>query len=233
MGYRTKIEWSDSSWSPVTGCTKVSLGCDHCYAERIAERFRGAPTYPNGFEVTLRPERLDVPDRWRKPRMVFVCSMADLFHREVPDDFLDEVFGVMERNGAHTFQVLTKRPQRMARYVARLYGEGQPPSNLWFGTSVENQDYAWRLDHLSRMRGRVRFVSAEPLLGALDLRGWLSDMDWIIVGGESGPGYRPMDEAWARGLLAQARESGTALFMKQMAGRAPIPEGLRVREFPL
>ena len=162
-----------------------------------------------------------------------MCSMADLFHQEVPDEFLDKVFEVMERNGAHTFQVLTKRPQRMARYVARRYGDGNPPANVWFGTSVERQDYTWRLDHLSRMRGRVLFVSAEPLLGALDLRDWLSGIDWIIVGGESGPGYRPMDELWARGLLEQARESGTALFMKQMAGRAPIPEWLRVREFPL
>lgn len=190
MGEKTGIEWTESTWSPVTGCTKVSLGCDNCYAERIAERFRGTKghAYENGFDLTLRPERLDQPLKWKKPRMIFVCSMADLFHKDVPDKFIRQVYEAMRAAPQHTYQVLTKRPQRMAKITQMLFNPSQPPLNIWHGTSVENQDYTWRLDHLENVVSDIRWVSAEPLLGPLDLTPWLGANYYPSDGGEQAQG---------------------------------------------
>jgi protein gp37 len=251
MSTATKIEWTrgddgsaGATWNPVTGCTKVSPGCDHCYAETFAERWRGVPGHPyeQGFDVRLWPERLELPLRWRKPRRVFVNSMSDLFigADQVPDAFVAEVFAVMALAARHTFQVLTKRPGRMASLlsqpqfaaavgacVTRRTGQVAPRAdwlvamghwplpNVWLGTSVELGKYAWRADRLRGVPAVVRFLSLEPLLGpllSLDLTG----IDWAIIGGESGHDARPMDLAWARSLVQQCREGGVAPFVKQL-----------------
>lgn len=237
MGDRTKIEWVQgpdgvrgATWNPVTGCTKVSPGCDHCYAEAIAERFRGTPAYPNGFELTLRPDRLDLPLRWTKPRMIFVNSMSDLFHAEIPLDYLSQVWDVMVRCPRHTFQVLTKRAERMERALGpRGIGfyavDGPvpcPQPNIWLGTSVESPAYYSRIRHLQRTPAAVRFLSCEPLLAALpDLP--LEGIDWVIVGGESGPRARPMHPDWVRGIRDQCVVAGVPLFFKQW-GQFVSPE---------
>ena len=220
----SKIEWTDATWNPVTGCTKVSPGCDHCYAERITERFHG----PGSFaEVKLHPDRLDQPLRWRKPRRVFVNSMSDLFHDAVPDEFIGQVFDVMLRTPQHTYQVLTKRPGRMASFVKMWLGESyaQWIPNLWLGTSVESQKWAdVRIPKLLDTPAAVRFLSCEPLLGAVNVRpyfwsgdetGPLVGIDWVIVGGESGPGARPMHPQWARQLRDQCTSAGVPFFFKQ------------------
>src|SRR5919197_664716 len=185
MADRSRIEWTEATWNPVTGCTEVSPGCDHCYAKTFAERWRGTPGHPyeQGFDLRLWPERLELPLRWKEPRRIFVNSMSDLFHEDIPDDYIRQVFAVMERADWHVFQVLTKRPNRMAELAARLPW----PEHIWAGTSVELDRYAWRSNHyLRRVPSAVRFVSAEPLLGPLpSLR--LEHLDWLITGGESGP----------------------------------------------
>jgi len=223
----TGIEWTDETWNPTTGCTKVSEGCDHCYAERITNRFGG----PGAFDtVVLHPDRLDKPLHWRKPRMVFVDSMSDLFHDDVPDYFIVNVFLAMAMSPEHTFQVLTKRPGRMASLLARWEGGkfdqlvGLP--NVWLGTSVENQKWAdVRIPKLLETPAAVRFVSAEPLLGPVDVRAWFPwqtrayegtiPLDWVIVGGESGPDARPMHPDWARSLRDQCQAAGVPYFFKQ------------------
>ena len=215
----TKIEWTDETWNPVTGCNKVSPGCRGCYAERMAARLQamGNPRYTNGFTVTLHPDVLEYPLTWTRPRFVFVCSMSDLFHEDVPAEFIGQVFSVMVRAERHTFQVLTKRPER-----ALELADGLPwPGNVWMGTSVESQDYAEeRLERLAGIPARVRFVSAEPLLGPLDLGRWLGDVvQWVIVGGESGPRARPMRQEWALELLEQCDAAGIPAFLKQLGGR--------------
>jgi len=269
----TKIEWTESSWNPVTGCTPISPGCAHCYAKRMANRLRGRCGYPKGdpFKVTLRPDRLDQPLKWKKGRMIFVCSMGDLFHEDVPDEYIDRVFAIMAICRAHTFQILTKRPKRMADYsealrfgkrkvcdagcfgldmglvgplaVKKAMEDGWP--NVWMGTSVENQD-AWhvRLPHILKTFTAVRWISAEPMLGPIDF-GLLRNpdaerpyIDWIVCGGESGPGARPMKPAWARDIREQCREAGIPFFMKQMGGKVKvshwedIPDDLKIREYP-
>jgi len=243
MSDRTAIEWTDSTWNPVTGCTQVSPGCDHCYALRFAERFRGVPGHPfeHGFDLRLRPERLTQPLRWRKPRRVFVNSMSDLFHADVPDEFIAQVFAVMAASPRHTFQVLTKRPQRMRRWLshpaaqARVWeaarqlglavdGASWPLPNVWLGTSIENNNYAWRADFLRRTPAAVRFISAEPLLGPLD-RLDLTGIHWLITGGESGPGHRPCDPAWVRDLRDRCVAAGVAFFFKQWGGTRPTSGG--------
>ena len=230
MGDRTKIEWTEATWNPITGCTKVSPGCDHCYAEAIAERFRGTPAYPKGFELTLRPDRLNLPRRWTKPRMIFVNSMFDLFHADVPLDYLSQVWGVMVRCPRHTFQVLTKRAERMERALGpRGIGfyavDGPvpcPQPNVWLGVSVESPAYYSRIRHLQRTPAAVRFLSCEPLLAALpDLP--LEGIDWVIVGGESGSGARPMHPDWVRGIRDQCVAAGVPFFFKQW-GRFVSPE---------
>ena len=231
----TKIEWTDETWNPVTGCTKVSEGCDHCYAETIAHRFAGTKAYPNGFDVTLRPERLDQPLRWKRPRKVFVNSMSDLFHKDVPDDYIARVFAVMALAPQHTFQVLTKRPGRMRSLLSSeqfesavfLATEGRfegcfpwPLPNVWLGTSVENQKWAdVRIPLLLDTPAAIRFLSCEPLLGPIDLFAWNIDrgtrVDWVIVGGESGPHARPMHPDWARQLRDDCLTAGTPFHFKQ------------------
>jgi protein gp37 len=212
----SSIEWTESTWNPVTGCTKISPGCKHCYAERMAERLRamGQPNYRNGFELTLQPQALELPVSWRKPQTIFVNSMSDLFHDDVPLAYVKRVFDVMRRAHWHRFQVLTKRSERLAA----LNGELAWAPNIWMGVSVESAKYVQRIHHLRETGAHVRFLSLEPLLGPLpnlDLRG----IHWTIVGGESGPKARPMDAAWALDIRDQCRRSGVAFFFKQWGGK--------------
>ena len=226
MAIGTRIEWTDATWNPVTGCSKITSGCDFCYAERFSERFRGVPghSFENGFNLTLRPERLTQPLHWRQPRRVFVNSMSDLFHKEVPKPFIDSVFDTMESAHWHTFQVLTKRSSLMVRYLRSRYGAGRAPSHVWLGVSIENAKNVVRLKHLHTARASVKFVSFEPLLGRVgevDLTG----IDWAIVGGESGPRARPIAEEWAIEIRDQCRAAKVAFFFKQWGGLRPKSGG--------
>ena len=234
MADSTPIEWTDSTWNPVTGCTKITAGCDFCYAERFSERFRGVKGHPfeNGFDLTLRPERLEQPLKWRQPRRIFVNSMSDLFHKEVPIKFIDAVFDTMEKASWHTYQVLTKRSSLMARYLRRRYGDGLAPSHIWLGVSVEDAKNTVRLNHLKAARASVKFVSFEPLLasvGPVSLKG----IDWVIVGGESGPRSRPIEEAWVLEIRNQCKADKVAFFFKQWGGIRPKSGGrlLKGREW--
>jgi protein gp37 len=211
MSDGSSIEWTDATWNPVTGCTKVSPGCKNCYAERFAERFRGVSGHPfeQGFELKMWPNRLRIPLSWREPRRIFVNSMSDLFHERVPPAFIKSVFGVMQEASHHQFQVLTKRPERAAALAHLLPW----PENVWMGTSIETQLYTTRLDALRRVPAKVRFLSCEPLLGPLQLN--LEGIHWVITGGESGPGARPMDVAWVHSIHTQCRQAGVAHFFKQ------------------
>lgn len=265
MGDNTGIEWTEATWNPVTGCDKVSPGCDHCYAETIAHRFDGTPQYPNGFQVTLRPDRLELPLRWRRPRRIFVNSMSDLFHDQVPDEYIARVWAVMAIAEQHTFQVLTKRHARMrsllsnddfAQEVAfnilallapddESHQVGELPSqiadvidwwplrNVWLGVSTENQRWAnIRIPALLDTPAAVRFISAEPLLGPIELsclgfsepgrRGLGSWLDWVVVGGESGRGARPMHPRWAEQLHRQCEAAGVAFLFKQWGEWTPM-----------
>jgi protein gp37 len=222
----TKIEWTDRTWNPITGCDPVSPGCAHCYAKRFAERFRGTPGHPfeHGFDLQLRWERVVEPVHWRKPSKVFVCSMADLFHNQVPDYFIQDVWLTMAEAQRQTFQVLTKRPERMRDFAVghNLW----PLPNAWLGVSIENDRFAYRADILRETPAAVRWISAEPLLGPLVYRAsgtaqayrWagldLTGIDWLVVGGESGPGARPMHPDWVRDLRDAAKAAGTAFFFK-------------------
>ena len=247
MSESTSIEWTDATWNPVTGCTKVSPGCDHCYAERISDRSRRGP-----FEhVQLHSERLKQPLQWRTPRMIVTCSMGDLFHSKVPWNFIGQVFDVMVEAKHHTFQVLTKRPGRMAFWAEHMAAvcreKGLPwqwPPNVWAGTSVESQKYAPRLDCLARVPAKVRFVSYEPALGPVDLRKWLTNphecncsvtggihsascledipLSWLIAGGESGLGARPAHPDWFRQVRDQCQAAGIPYFFKQWGHWAPF-----------
>jgi protein gp37 len=238
MADSSTIEWTDATWNPVTGCTKISAGCDHCYAERFSERFRGVPGHPfeTGFDLTLRPARLQQPLLWRRPRMIFVNSMSDLFHKDIPAPFIEAVFDTMEKADWHTFQVLTKRSSLMRNFLRRRYGDGLGPAHMWFGVSVEDGTKLSRVRHLQQAPAGVRFLSIEPLiapLGTLDLIG----IDWIIVGGESGPGARPMDTQWVRDIRDQCARAGVAFFFKQWGGVRPkfggrTLDGREWSEFP-
>ena len=290
----TKIEWTEKTWNPVTGCTKVSPGCDHCYAEGIARRFAGSKAFPNGFDVTLHPERLDAPLRWRKPSRVFVNSMSDLFHQDVPDDYIARLWAVMAATPQHTYQILTKRPARMRsllRDECRCPDRGHAPGvhfrsamewtatphsptyvpglesgiyhrmqwplpNVWLGVSVEDQKRAdLRIPALLDTPAAVRFLSCEPLLGPVSIWEHISNpsnlrrlagrpmphLDWVIVGGESGPGARRMELQWARTLVRQCKDAGIAPFVKQLGSvHGPHkggdidtwPAELQVREYP-
>lgn len=227
MGDQSPIEWTDATWNPVTGCSKVSAGCDNCYAERLSERFRGVPGHPfeRGFELTLRPARLDQPVRWTRPRLIFVNSMSDLFHKAIPNDYVDRVFGTMERAPQHRFQVLTKRSSRMRDYIHQRYRQpSRVPPHIWLGVSVENAKALVRLTHLKQTGTAVRFVSFEPLLdriGPVDLSG----VDWAIVGGESGPGARAIEADWVRRLRDTCLDQKVAFFFKQWGGRSPKARG--------
>lgn len=213
MSAFSKIEWTEATWNPVTGCTKVSPGCAHCYAEAFANRFRGVPGHPyeRGFAVTLRPERLQDPLKWKRSRMVFVNSMSDLFHEDVPVEYVQQVFLVMREASWHQFQVLTKRPERALQLAPVLPW----PRNVWMGVSVENQRWTSRIPLLLQIPAATRFLSCEPLLGRLDLRPYLSFIDWVIVGGESGPRARPMQLDWAREVRDQCIWAGVPFFFKQ------------------
>ncbi len=215
MADNSSIEWTEATWNPVTGCTKISPGCEHCYAERMAHRLKGmgSPNYRNGFSLTLQPQLLERPLHWKKPRMIFVNSMSDLFHRDVPDQYIQEVFDVMRRASWHQFQVLTKRASRLSRITSRI----QWPANVWMGVSVESTEYEFRIDYLRRIGARIKFLSLEPLLGPLpDLN--LTNIDWVIVGGESGPGARPMDKQWVVDIKRQCKKAHVAFFFKQWGG---------------
>lgn len=230
MSATTQIEWTDATWNPVTGCSKITRGCDFCYAERLAERFRGVPGHPfeNGFDLTLRPERLNQPINWRQPRRIFVNSMSDLFHKEIPKDFIDSVFDTMEAADWHTFQVLSKRSSLMARYLRDRYGNGLAPPHIWLGVSVEDAKNIVRLKHLRAARAFVKFVSFEPLLGSVGKID-LSGIDWAIVGGESGPQARPMAEEWAIEIHDQCKAAKVAFFFKQWGGIRPKSGGRLLR----
>ena len=226
MANGTTIEWTDATWNPVTGCTKISAGCDHCYAERFSERFRGTPGHPfeTGFDLTLRPERLEQPLRWRTPRMIFVNSMSDLFHKRVPQLFISKVFDTMEKADWHTFQILTKRSSIMRNFLRARYGSERGPAHIWCGVSVEDGGRRSRIQHLQQTPAGVRFLSLEPLIapvGALDL----GEIDWVIVGGESGPGAREMRAEWVRDIRDQCTRDGVAFFFKQWGGIRPKSGG--------
>jgi len=212
---KTGIEWTDTTWNPTTGCSKTSDGCTHCYAATMARRLQamGQEKYRNGFEPTVHEHLIDEPLRWRKPRHVFVNSMSDLFHEQIPERFIRQVFEVMEKAEQHRFQVLTKRSQRLAELAPRLPW----PSNVWAGVTVESSRYLHRLDDLRRVPAAIKFVSAEPLLGPLggiDLNG----VNWVIVGGESGPGARPMEPEWVYEIRDQCQSAKVPFFFKQWGG---------------
>jgi len=211
MAASSTIEWTEATWNPVTGCTKVSPGCAHCYAETFAERFRGVPGHPYemGFDLQLRPERLNQPLSWKRPRLIFVNSMSDLFHEAIPIEFVGAVFDTMERAHWHTFQILTKRSERLAELAPLLPW----PENVWMGVSVENQRWTTRIDDLRRVPATVRFLSCEPLLGPLNLD--LCGIHWVIAGGESGPKARHMKPEWARSIRDQCLCAGVPFFFKQ------------------
>ncbi|HEU0073514.1 MAG TPA: phage Gp37/Gp68 family protein [Dehalococcoidia bacterium] len=222
MSLNSHIEWTEATWNPVTGCTQVSPGCANCYAKTFAERFRGVPGHPYemGFDLTLRPERLEQPLQWKKPQLIFVNSMSDLFHEDVPDHFVRQVFDTMEAAHWHRFQLLTKRPERLVSLAPTL----KFPENLWVGVSVENQRWTSRIDELRKVPAAIRFLSCEPLLGPLaELN--LSDIHWVIVGGESGHHARPMKADWAREIRSQCQEKGVPFFFKQWG--AHDEEGVR------
>jgi protein gp37 len=215
MSINSDIEWTNSTWNPVTGCTRVSAGCKNCYAEKMSRRLKlmRNPSYSNGFEVTLHEHILPLPLKWKKPRMVFVNSMGDLFHRKVPKAFIRRVFDVMNRADRHTFQLLTKRSERLAELAPSLPWR----RNIWLGVTVEDRDNLFRIDHLRRTGATTKFLSVEPLLGPLgrvDLRG----IDWVILGGESGPGARPMDSAWVTDVRDQCVRASVPFFFKQWGG---------------
>lgn len=224
MGDRSSIEWTQATWNPTTGCDRISVGCDNCYALTLAKRLKamGTAKYQTdgdprtsgpGFGVAIHADALDVPRRWREPRVVFVNSMSDLFHARVPTSFIHDVFGVMNDTPRHTYQLLTKRPQRLARMAAELTWT----PNIWMGVTVENPQAADRLNHLRKVPAAVRFISAEPLLAALpDLN--LDGVDWLITGGESGSKFRPVEPAWVHDLQEQCARASTAFFFKQWGG---------------
>lgn len=215
MGTNTSIEWTDTTWNPVTGCTKISPGCTHCYAERMSIRLKamGQRNYVNGFEVALHEEALALPLKWKKPQSIFVNSMSDLFHDDIPDDFIHRAFEVMRIADWHQYQVLTKRSKRLLELSPAIDWGG----HIWMGVSVESPDYFLRIDHLRETGAKIKFLSLEPLLAPLpnmDLTG----IDWAIVGGESGPGARPVEESWVLDIRDQCKASGVAFFFKQWGG---------------
>jgi protein gp37 len=215
MATNSHIEWTDATWNPVTGCTKISPGCKHCYAERLANRLKlmGQKNYRNGFEVTLQPQMLELPLRWKSPKRIFVNSMSDLFHKDVPLDYIQQAFSVMRMADWHQYQVLTKRAERLEDLSHYLPWAPQ----IWMGVSIESAGYVERIGHLRKSGACVKFLSLEPLLGPLRKLN-LSGIDWVIVGGESGPGARPMDPSWVADIRDQCLRAGVAFFFKQWGG---------------
>ena len=238
MADNSAIEWTDATWNPVTGCTKISAGCDNCYAERFAERFRGVKDHPfeNGFDLTLRPDRIEQPLKWKRSKMIFVNSMSDLFHKNIPIEFVSKVFDTMDQANHHTFQVLTKRSSRMRNFVNARYGDGKAPPHIWLGTSVEDGSKLSRVKHIGDMAATIRFLSIEPLIGPIG-RLDLTNIDWVIVGGESGPRARPMKEEWVHSIRDQCVAGDVAFFFKQWGGFRPKTGGRELdgrewNEFP-
>lgn len=250
MGEHTTIEWTEATWNPVTGCTRVSAGCDNCYAHHLAHmRLKDLYTQQrpvvdtprnrrDPFAVRVWPERLSQPERWKSPRMIFVNSMSDLFHKDVPVQYLRSIFEVMLQVDRHTYQVLTKRPARARHFWENnqdLFHEGPIPSHIWLGTSVECQDVHYRVEQLREVPANVRFLSCEPLLDSMRLS--LSGIHWVIVGGESGIGFRPIKKEWVRTIRDQALSEGVPFFFKQWGGRTPkaggrVLDGKTWNEFP-
>lgn len=215
MSSISSIEWTDATWNPVTGCNQISSGCKNCYAKTLSHRLKamGVENYSNGFELSLQPHMLERPARWKKPKRVFVNSMSDLFHEKVPDAYIQKVFKVMNENPKHTFQVLTKRSERLKKISSQLNWS----ENIWMGVSVESSSFLQRADDLKQSGAAVKFLSVEPLLSSLgDIK--LEDIDWVIVGGESGPGARPLDPDWVREIRDQCISTNTAFFFKQWGG---------------
>jgi protein gp37 len=238
MAENSAIEWTDTTWNPVTGCTKISAGCDNCYASRFSERFRGVPRHPfeSGFDLTLRPERLLQPLGWKRPRMVFVNSMSDLFHKEIPKAHIAAVFDTMEKAHWHTYQVLTKRSSLLQKFINDRYREKLAPRHIWLGVSVEDEKAATRIAHLQAANAGVRFLSIEPLIAPVG-RLNLSGIEWVIVGGESGPRSRPMNAKWVIDIRNQCVKAGVAFFFKQWGGFSPkaggrLLEGKEWSQFP-
>lgn len=238
MGDRSAIEWTDSTWNPTTGCTKVSSGCDNCYAHTLAHGrlsdvysralpvVQSAENIRDPFAVRLWPDRLAQPEKWKEPRMIFVNSMSDLFHVDIPASFLLQVFEVMLEVDRHVYQILTKRPARAVNFFrqnADLFPAGEIPPHIWMGTSIENQAVSYRADHLRLLPAAIRFLSCEPLLGPLEIL--LEGINWVIVGGESGVGYRRMDPSWALGIRDQCAVEDVPFFFKQWSGRTPKSNG--------
>ncbi|QPJ61727.1 MAG: phage Gp37/Gp68 family protein [Candidatus Nitronauta litoralis] len=238
MAQKSTIEWTNATWNPVTGCTKISAGCDNCYAERFSERFRGVKDHPfeTGFDLTLRPDRVEQPLTWKKSKMVFVNSMSDLFHKEIPKDYIASVFETMEKADWHIFQVLTKRSSLMRDFINDRYKNKTVPEHIWLGTSVEDYTKCSRIKHIQETNASVRFLSIEPLIGPpgeMDLRG----IQWVIVGGESGPHARPMQLSWVRSIRDQCVEQEVPFFFKQWGGFRPKSGGRELdgkewNEFP-
>jgi protein gp37 len=240
MSGRTRIEWTNTTWNPLRGCTKLSPGCKHCYAETFAERFRGVPGHPyeQGFDLRLVPNKLMEPLLWKTPRFVFVNSMSDLFHANVPDAYILDVAKVMQHANWHVFQVLTKRSERMRDLLCSSLGSAADKWHIWWGVSVEDREHGLpRIDHLRDTPAQVRFLSVEPLLedlGTINLQG----IDWVIVGGESGGGARPMEKNWVTSLLQQCRDAMVPFFFKQWGGRQKSKSGRLLNgrtydEFPI
>ncbi len=226
MAQSTDIEWTDATWNPVTGCTKIGPGCDNCYAERFAERWRGIKDHPyeQGFDLKVWPERLKQPGLWKKPRMIFVNSMSDLFHKDVDRSYIDQVFDAMEAANWHVYQVLTKRSSLMSKYVSKRYKDRKVPNHIWLGVSVEDSAHKSRIDHLRRVNSDARFISFEPLLGPIGEVN-LTGIAWAILGGESGPKARPMKPEWATELRDACKTFGVAFFFKQWGGARPKSGG--------
>jgi protein gp37 len=238
MADKSAIEWTDATWNPVTGCTKVSRGCDNCYAERFSERFRDVAGHPfaKGFDLTLRPGRLMQPLAWKNPRMIFVNSMSDLFHKEIPKSYISMVFDTMEKADWHTYQVLTKRSSLLRNFINERYRDAKAPPHMWFGVSVESAQAASRIGHLRQANAAIRFLSIEPLIGPLT-RLDLCGIDWVIVGGESGPGARPIDSRWVLDIRDQCLKADVAFFFKQWGGKSPkaggrLLQGREWNQFP-
>lgn len=215
MGDHSHIEWTEATWNPVTGCTKISQGCKNCYAERLARRLQrmGVPRYKNGFKTTLHPDVLELPKMWKKSRLIFVNSMSDLFHKDVPEEYICRVFETMQACPQHTFQVLTKRSSRLAAMSSKLSW----PANVWIGVSIEEEKVAHRIDDLRAVPAALRFLSLEPLIGSVGILD-LTGIHWVIVGGESGPRARKMDAEWVEAILAQCRAASVPFFFKQWGG---------------
>lgn len=241
MSSQSKIEWCDATWNPVRGCDKISPGCARCYSEAFSERWRGIPGHPyeQGFDLRLVPDKLDEPFKWKKGRRIFVNSMSDLFHEGVPAEYIKKVFDVMVAANHHIYMILTKRHERMLDLMSCYLARYSAQPHIWLGVSAENERYGLpRIEALCQTPCRFRFLSCEPLIGPIDLFkcSRIGNIRLVIVGGESGPGCRSMDPAWARSLRDQCRERGMLFFMKQMSGnpkgRTPIPDDLMIRELP-